>query len=112
MLDRQPEGIQCGNGKQGVSVVIHTDDRTLFLMYEQVVRLALELIRNYEGAKGARLNLRKSKAVAVVSWDISVFATDILYYKEITILGVRFAQTAMKSSTLSWTLTTRKVNKK
>jgi len=58
-------------------VVIHAEKSTLLLMYEQQVSLALELIRNYEGATGARLNLRKSKALAVVSWDISVFGVDI-----------------------------------
>jgi hypothetical protein len=36
MLDRHPEGIQCGNGTQGISWVIHDDDSTLFLIYEQV----------------------------------------------------------------------------
>jgi hypothetical protein len=77
--------------------------------HEQEFSLALERIRNCEGATAARLNLRKSKALAVVSWDISVFGIDIPCYQDITILGVRFAQTIMKSSTLSWTVTTRKV---
>jgi hypothetical protein len=86
-------------------VVIHADNSTLFLMYEQQVSLALEVIRNYEGATGDRLNLRKSKALAVVSWGISVFGVDIPCYQDITILGVRFAQTVMQSSTLSWTVT-------
>jgi len=108
MLDRHPKGIQCGNGTQGLSVVIHADDSTLFLTHEQV-SVALELIRNYEGATGARINLRKSKALTVVSWDISVFGMDVPYYQDITILGVRFSQMVMKSSTLSWTVKTRKV---
>jgi len=111
LLNRHPEGIQRGNGTQGVSVVIRTYDSTLFLMYEQV-SLALELIKNYEGATGARLNVRKSKALAVVSWGISVFGVDIPCYRYITILGVHFAQTVMQSSTLSWTVTTRNVNEK
>jgi hypothetical protein len=64
---------------------------------------------NYEGATAARLNLRRSKALAVGSWDISVFGMDIPYYQDITIFDVRFAQTVLKSSTLSWTVTTRKV---
>jgi hypothetical protein len=89
--------------------MIHADDSTLFFMYEQEVSLALELIRNYEVATGARLNLRKSKALAVVSWDISVFGMDVHYYQDITILGVRFAQPVMNSSTLSWAITTRKM---
>ena len=53
MLDRYHEGIQCGKETQSVSVVIHADDSTLFLMYEQEISLVLELIRNNEGANGA-----------------------------------------------------------
>jgi hypothetical protein len=77
-------------------------------MYEQV-SVALKLIRNYEAATGARLNLRKSKALAVLSRDISVFGMDIPYYQDIRTIDVRFAQTVLKSSTLSWTVTTRRV---
>jgi hypothetical protein len=97
MLDRHPD-----------SIVWQRDKRFIIGGYAEV-SLTLELIRNYEGTKGARLNLRRSKALAVGSWDISVFGMDISYYQDITILGVRFAQTLMKSSTLSWTVTMRKV---
>ena len=34
---------------------------------------------------------------------------DIPYYQDITSLGVRFAQMVMKSSTVSWIVTTRNV---
>jgi hypothetical protein len=98
MLDRHPDGTQCDNGTKGVSLVVYAE-----------VSLTLELIRDYEGTKGARLNLQRSKALAFGSWDISVFGMDISYFQDITILGVHFAQTLKKSSMLSWTATMRKV---
>lgn len=84
----------------------YADQLTLLLTNQQEINAALQLIRTYEGAPGAGLNIQKSKAVAVGSWDTSISGTDIPYYQDTAILGFRIAQTVIESSALSWSVTT------
>jgi hypothetical protein len=49
--------------------------------------VALEIVGTYERATGARLNLRKSKALAVGAWGTSICGVEIPYHQDITILG-------------------------
>jgi hypothetical protein len=59
-----------------------------------------------EGAKGAGLNIQKSKAVGVGSSDTSISGTNIPYYQDIAILGIGFAQTVIECNALFWSITT------
>ena len=69
MWDQHLASIRCDNVKQTVSVVAYADDFILPLTNEQELNVALQLTRTYAGATGARLNWRKSKSLAVGSWD-------------------------------------------
>jgi hypothetical protein len=84
MLDRHLSGIRCGKGEQGVSVVAYADDLTLLLSDGEEINMALDIIGTYEKETGARLNLRKSKALTVGAWDTSIRGMEIPYYQDIT----------------------------
>jgi hypothetical protein len=68
-----------------------------------------DLILTYERATGACLNIRKSKAMAVGSWDSSLNMFDIPYYTEITILVFSFTSTIARSGSVTWSKVTGRV---
>lgn len=62
-------------------MVANADDITLILTAPEDMPVTRDAIRRYERVTGARLNIRKSKALAVG-------ALDIPYYSEIKVLGL------------------------
>ena len=91
------------------AVVAHADDVTIFVTTPGDIKLIGDLLRIYEKATGACLNIRKSKAIAVGSWDTSINTMDIPYCPEITILAFRFTGTAAHSGNVTLSRVTCKV---
>jgi hypothetical protein len=60
-------------------------------------------------AKGARLNIRKSKDMAAGSRDPSMNMMDIPYYQKITVLGFRFTSTIARSGNVTGSRATGKI---
>jgi len=69
----------------------------------------MDLLRTYERATGACLDIRKSKAMAAGSWDTSINILDIPYCPEIIILGFRFTSTVAQSGNITWSRVKGKV---
>jgi hypothetical protein len=65
----------------------------------------------YEAATGAKLNINKSCAVALGTWNKSHMILDIPYRDSITILGMTMRSTLRESSDTSWTNTIAKIRK-
>jgi hypothetical protein len=82
-------GIRIGHITQKTAVVAYTDDVTIFVTAPQDINIIKDRILTCERATGACLNIRKSKAMAVGSWDTSLNMLDIPYCPGITILGFR-----------------------
>jgi len=59
-------------------------------------------LRCYEDASGAKLNIQKSKAMALVSWDISHTIMGIPYHTELRILGIKLTTTFQQFAINSW----------
>jgi len=62
-----------------------------------------DVIQCYDRASEARLNTRKSNALAVGAWYYTTDVLDIPYYDEVQIVGFSIASTVEKLSTISWT---------
>ena len=52
-------------------VIAYTDDVTIILRSSKDIPIVQEAPRCYEDASGAKLNIQKSKAMALGSWDTS-----------------------------------------
>jgi len=61
---------------------------------------------HYEAASGARINIKKSKAMAIGSWDASADIMGIPYQTDMKILGIHFTSTVSQSANNSWTTVT------
>ena len=86
-----------------IAVVAYKDEVTLFVTAPANIPIIREAIQCYERASGARLNIRKSKALAVGAWDNTTKVLDIPHYDEVQILGFSTASTGEKSAITSWT---------
>ena len=95
--------------EKSVDLVAHADDVTIFESASADIQLMWDLLLTYERAKVARLNIRKSKAMAASSWDKSMNMLDIPYYQDITILDFRFRSTVAPSGNVTLSRETRKV---
>ena len=67
------------------------------------IPLVRDAIQWYKRASEARLNTRKSKALAVGEWDYITEVLDNPYCDEVQIVGFSIASTVEKLSTKRWT---------
>jgi Reverse transcriptase (RNA-dependent DNA polymerase). len=88
---------------------LYADDVTIFVTAPEEIQLIGDILRTYEKATGACLNIRKSRAMAAGSWDTSINMIGIPHYPEITILGFRFMSTVARYGNVTWSRVTRKV---
>jgi hypothetical protein len=68
-----------------------------------------EALNPHERATGAKVNIRKSRAVALGCWDTTHRILDIPYQNEAKILGFHIANTVKESAHKSWTITTARI---
>jgi hypothetical protein len=61
------------------------------------------VLRSYEEATSAKLNIAKSHAIAVGSWDMTITVMNIPFSKEVRVLGVQITKTTAQSAVASWT---------
>ena len=88
MLDEKLTGIQIGLRSKKTTVVAYADNFTIFVTSPADIQPIQEAIRCYQAVSGARLNIKKSKAMAIGSWDASTDIMGIPYHTTIKILGV------------------------
>jgi len=91
-----------GRRTRTTSVVAYADDVTIFVISAADFAIIEEAIHLYKRAPGARLNPRKSKALAVGSWCTQESVLGIAYHPDVTILGVTFWGTIERTMKDSW----------
>ena len=101
-LEKQLPGIPAGHHTHSVPVVAYVDDVTICVTRPEDFTVILQAVRVYEQATGARLNPKKSKALAIGPWTEPPTALGIEFHEQVTILGVTFASAITKSITDSW----------
>ena len=100
-LERDLQGIEIV-GKAKTAVVAYADELTIFLTDPREIPKLEESLQWYARASGATLNVRKSKAMALGTWDTSVNVINIPYTPRMTILGFTYTSSIAKSSQASW----------
>jgi len=109
LSERQVKGIRTGLRTTKTAVAAYAEDVTSFVTAPAYIQIIGDLLLTYERATGARLNTRKSKAMATGSWDISIDMMDFTYYQEITILALRCMSTVTRSQNVIWSRAMGKV---
>jgi hypothetical protein len=83
-------------------VVVYADDITIFVTEPEEITAIGKVLGSYEQVTGAMLNIAKSQALAVGTWDTRRSVMNIPYSSEIKILGLRMPNTKAQSVMSSW----------
>jgi len=105
-LENTLTGINIGRRPAKTAVLAYADDVTLHVTSPHDIRRIKSAIEQYEAASGARINISKSRAMEVSSWDCSINVMDIPYHTEMKILGIYFTNTVRQSAPWHVTRTT------
>ena len=99
MIDENLAAAHSGPHYNRTAVIAYADDIAIILRSPKDIPIVQEALRCYEGASGEKLNIKKSKAMALDSWGTSHTILGIPYHTELRILGIKMAQ--QSSSQLS-----------
>ena len=88
-LDERLQGIRAHGTQWKTKVITYSDDVSILVTSEKDVRTVRDAIACYEKAIGATLNVAKSSALTVGTWDTACDIMGIPYSEEIKILGVK-----------------------
>jgi len=102
-------GLWIGRHRTRTSVVAYADDVTIFITEPSDIPQLQEAICCYEVALGARVNFRKSRAIAFGSWDKSIEIMDIPHHDTVQILGFQIKSAVRESALANWTKTSAKI---
>jgi hypothetical protein len=84
------------------AVTAYTDYVTVFLTSPSEVQHLQDTIHCFERATGARINVTKSKVLALGSWDKGLSVLNISYHDTVTILGMEIKNTLRATGIVSW----------
>ena len=74
-------GIRVGRNSPKSAVIANADDVTLLLTSPSEIPKLQAILDHYGKAYGAKINIQKSKAMAVGMWDTTVSIMGIPYYE-------------------------------
>ena len=97
-LEKKQTGIQIRQSDPQTAVVAYADDVTKFVTKNNDIQIPQDALRCSEAASGAKVNIGKSKAIAIGPWDTSVTIMNIPYHTETKILGFHITSTANGSA--------------
>jgi outer membrane PBP1 activator LpoA protein len=84
-------------------VIAYADDITLLVTSPSEIPRIRTIIDQYGAASGAKINISKSKSLALGAWDTSVDIMGIQYQREMKMLGAHFKNSVKQSAQNSWT---------
>jgi hypothetical protein len=87
-------------------VLAYADDVTILLQAKSDILKIQTILDQYGAASGAKINIRKSKALAVGRWDTTENVLGIQYHEGVKILGLQFTTTIHHSALRSWSAVT------
>ena len=108
-LDTHIEGIQCGRTANRVAVVAYADDVTIFVTQRDDFIIIQDALQRYEQATGARLNIQKSKVLAIGGWNDTGNDLGVDFVSNMQILGITFSATIEGTAHNSWARTTAQI---
>lgn len=108
-FERELKGIQIGRSRVKTAVIAYADDVTIFLTSPADIRKLQEILLTYVAAKGAKVNMRKSRAFALGAWGTSTRIMDIPNHTDVRILGFHFTNKLNTSAHVTWSMVTTRV---
>jgi hypothetical protein len=87
-IHQQLQGLRI-NKQEKTTAVAYADDVTVFITTPAEIPKLQEIIHCYEETTGARVNIHKSRAVAIGKWNRAHTIMNIPYKDKISILGRR-----------------------
>jgi hypothetical protein len=97
-LEQKMTGVKTGRRGTKTTVIAYADDVTITVSKPDDIPVMRETLRTYEEASGAKINVQKSKALALGSWNTSVQIMDFPYYEEIKVLGIHIQKNTHANS--------------
>jgi hypothetical protein len=101
-LEKHLSGIKIGRRQTKTAVTAYVDDVTIYLTQVVDIPKMKEILLRNETATGAKINMLKSRAMAIGNWDTTIQIMNIPYYKEIKILGFHFSNSVNSAAAESW----------
>jgi hypothetical protein len=95
-------GIKIGRQTVRTKVIAYADDVNVFVTNPGELAAFQHAVLLFEKATGAKLNPRKSKALAVGPWSTPVTELIIDTYERVKILGYTFGKTIAESCNRHW----------
>ena len=92
-LEQQLNGIRVNGRQQKTAVAAYADDVSVFVTTPKDISAKRDAIRCYERATEAVLNVSKSPALAVGTWETTRRVLDISYSAEMKVLGFNMTKT-------------------
>jgi hypothetical protein len=87
-LAKTLQPIVIGRSGNHPAILAYADDITITLQSPGDIPKIQRTLERYGAASGARINVRKSKALAVGTWDSSINIMGINYQESVKILGI------------------------
>jgi hypothetical protein len=95
-------GIKMGRQTEGTKVIAYADGVTVFVTNPGELAAVQHAVLVFEKATGAKLNPRKSKALAVGPWSTPIAELHFDTYERVKILGYTFGKTIAESFNQHW----------
>ena len=108
-LEKELQGIKIGRGQPKTAVTAYADDVTIFLSTPDDIGKLHDILNTYEAATGAMVNMTKSRALALGTWDTPLKIMDIPCHTGVQILGYHFTNKVNTSAKETWSMVTEKV---
>ena len=109
ILEDKLTGIWIAPNGPTANVVAYADDITIFRTSPADIPIRNDALRIYEATSRARVNTRKSKAIAMSRWDSTLQIMGIPYYNEAKILGLHITSTVKASARRCWGILTARI---
>jgi len=108
-LEKKLTDVKIGGRGTKTTVIAYEDYVTIVVSKPEDIPIVHDTLRKYERANGAKINIKKTKAIALGSWNTSLKSLDIPYYTEIKVLGLHIQNTIKASAKKSWNMLTSQI---
>jgi len=103
-LENNLADIEIGRRRIKTTVVAYADDVTIFVMSPTDIPITQEALHCFEETSGAKVNIGKSRVLAIGPWDTAIRIVDIPYRTEAKRLGFHITSEVQDSAHKSWTI--------
>jgi hypothetical protein len=108
-LDKTLKGVYSRHNSAKTTAIAYADDITIIVTQPGKVDTIKDTLHHYMQATGARINVNKSHAFALGSWNKLTPIMDINYQDNIILLRFHVAKNIKQSTNKSWAMLTAKI---